>query len=76
MCMEMSLSELQFSSQTLMNPKYGLTIPTVWVLTVLSGGLALVVAGGSHTTLAAACRPRQPPILHVPTPQLTSQGGM
>ncbi|KAK4316106.1 hypothetical protein Pmani_012712 [Petrolisthes manimaculis] len=67
------LCHLLASGITLMNPMYGLTIPTVWVLTVLSGGLALVVAGGSHTTLAAACRPRQPPILRVPTPQLTSQ---
>jgi len=71
------LCHMLASCITLMNPMYGVTIPTVWVLTVLSGGLALVVAGGSYTTLAAALRPRPPPIIQVPsTPQPLSQGAL
>lgn len=39
-----------------MNPQYAVTIPTVWILTILSGVLAFIVAGGSHRTIRAAIK--------------------
>lgn len=41
---------------TLLNPMYGVTIPTIWILTVLSGALAFVVAGGSNVNIRAAIK--------------------
>lgn len=50
------LCHLLASCITLLNPWYSVTIPTVWILTVLSGLLAFIVAGGSHRTIRAALR--------------------
>lgn len=48
------LCHLLASCITLMNPAYSVTIPTVWILTILSGMLAFIVAGGSLRTIKAA----------------------
>lgn len=48
------LCHLLASCITLLNPRYSITLPTVWILTVLSGVLAFIVAGGSHRTIRAA----------------------
>lgn len=48
------LCHLLASCITLMNPAYSVTIPTVWILTILSGVLAFIVAGGSPRTIKAA----------------------
>ncbi|KAK7077777.1 Aph1ap [Halocaridina rubra] len=73
------LCHLLASCITLMNPMYSVTIPTVWILTILSGILAFIVAGGSHRTLKAAIKGR-PRILQVdPTDtrgSLTESGAM
>lgn len=58
------LCHLLASCITLMNPMYSVTIPTVWILTILSGILAFIVAGGSHNTLRTAIK-GQPQILQV-----------
>ncbi|XP_066955257.1 gamma-secretase subunit Aph-1 [Macrobrachium rosenbergii] len=50
------LCHLLASCITLMNPMYSVTIPTVWILTVLSGILAFIVAGGSHRTVMIAIK--------------------
>ncbi|XP_064115201.1 gamma-secretase subunit Aph-1-like [Macrobrachium nipponense] len=50
------LCHLLASCITLMNPMYSVTIPTVWILTVLSGVLAFIVAGGSHRTVMIAIK--------------------
>ncbi|KAG7161735.1 Gamma-secretase subunit Aph-1-like [Homarus americanus] len=48
------LCHMLASCITLINPLYSVTIPTVWILTILSGVLAFIVAGGSHRTIKAA----------------------
>ncbi|KAG0720592.1 Gamma-secretase subunit Aph-1 [Chionoecetes opilio] len=50
------LCHLLASCITLLNPRYSITLPTVWILTVLSGVLAFIVAGGSLRTIKAAFR--------------------
>lgn len=50
------LCHLLASCITLMNPMYSVTIPTVWILTILSGILAFIVAGGSHRTVMIAIK--------------------
>uniref|UniRef100_A0A0P4W1K0 Gamma-secretase subunit Aph-1 n=1 Tax=Scylla olivacea TaxID=85551 RepID=A0A0P4W1K0_SCYOL len=50
------LCHLLASCITLLNPRYSITLPTVWILTVLSGVFAFIVAGGSHRTIRAAIK--------------------
>lgn len=50
------LCHLLASCITLLNPRYSITLPTVWILTVLSGVFAFIVAGGSHRTIQAAIK--------------------
>ncbi|XP_076048444.1 gamma-secretase subunit Aph-1 [Oratosquilla oratoria] len=52
------LCHLLASCITLVNPMYSVSIPTVWVLTLLSGVLAFIVAGGSPSSLKLAIRGR------------------
>ncbi|XP_037799969.1 gamma-secretase subunit Aph-1-like [Penaeus monodon] len=72
------LCHMLASCITLMNPIYSVTIPTIWILTILSGVLAFIVAGGSHRTIQSAFRGR-PQVLQVnadATGNFTQVGGM
>ncbi|XP_071514226.1 gamma-secretase subunit Aph-1 [Panulirus ornatus] len=73
------LCHMLASCITLMNPMYAVTIPTVWILTVLSGVLSFIVAGGSHRTIKAAIQGHSR-ILHVNTNEggdtMVDGGGM
>ncbi|MPC23434.1 Gamma-secretase subunit Aph-1 [Portunus trituberculatus] len=50
------LCHLLASCITLLNPRYSITLPTIWILTGLSGVFAFIVAGGSHRTIRAAVK--------------------
>ena len=39
------------SLQTLVNPLYAVSLPVVWILTLISGVLAFIVAGGTCRSL-------------------------
>ncbi|MCL4120705.1 UNVERIFIED_CONTAM: hypothetical protein GTU68_023253 [Idotea baltica] len=57
-------SHLAATSITLLNPLYAVTIPLVWILTVLSGVFAFVAVGGSPRTIRNALQ-RNPQVVQI-----------